>query len=165
MDRENLKALDHFDAVWHRVLSAGGGASLTKPPVVTSDGTAGELEEILREMMRLWDAYTAFARRTKGEAQKRFTALAAETRNSVRALQTEYFLRAGDIFQSNAVSHPETGVLTGMRRAYQAEQHLAERLTAEAGAAVPEEVRTALKETADVHIHILREMIGELLRK
>lgn len=165
MDREHLKALDRFDTVWQRVLSAGGGASLTKPPAVTPDGTAGEFEEILQELLRLWDAYTAFARRTKGEAKKRFLLLAEETRNSVRTLQTEYFLRMGDIFHPAAAVHSETGILTGMHYAYQGEQRLIRRLTAEAGEAVPEEIRAVLEETAADHARALRDMIGQLLRK
>lgn len=151
MEQELRNALDGFEAVWERVVNSRGAAEETPAP---ADGSAAELETLLQELNGLWEEYREFARRTAGEAQKRFSAMAEETRDSVRALQTEYFLRVGEVYHPAASSRWEPGVLTGMRRAYEAERRLAKRL-AESGFSA---------DTAENHIRALRDMIAGLLR-
>lgn len=154
MEQEWLNVLDGFESVWERVINnhSAGGQETPSAPV---DETAAEMEAILMELNGLWESYRVFARQTAGEAQKRFLALAEETRNSVRALQTEYFLKMGEVYHPNVADLPKSGVLTGMRRAYQTEQRLAKRLVESSG----------LAETASRHTQVLRDMITSLLTK
>lgn len=149
MEQEILNALDGFDAVWQRVLSGKGGDEHSRPQQAPA-------QNALSRAMALWAAYTAYAGQTKGEARQRFTQLAEETRATVRALQTEHFLRTGDLYRPEASETLQApGVLTGMRLAYQGERELAEMLAK----------HTSLADAAARHADALRDMIAELLRK
>lgn len=148
MEQELLNALDGFEAVWQRVLSGREDAHIAQQ--------APEQPAPLDRAMALWATYTALSRRTKGEARQRFTALAEETRETVRALQTEHFLRTGDIYRPKAsAAAPDLGVLTRMRQAYQAEQQLSRKL----------EDNEDLADAAARRAETLRDMIAGLLRK
>ncbi len=144
MEQEILNALSGFDAVWQRVVSGKDG---TAPDIPAEEGP-------LERAMGLWETYTYFARRVRGPAGARFKTLAGETRFVVRALQTEHFLRTGDLYSPGAVG-PMTapGVLTGMQRAYNAERQLARQLSE----------HSALADTASRHAQVLRDMIAQLL--
>ncbi len=148
MEQELLTALNGFDAVWQRVLSGkeGGPGAPEQAPA-----EAGPLDMA----MSLWETYRTFTRQVRGEAGARFAALAEETRSLVRSLQTEHFLRTGDLYSPvGAQTLPVFGVLTGMRRAHEEEQRLASQLQ-----------DTALADLADRHAGILRDMIAGLLEK
>lgn len=148
MEQALLTALDGFDAVWQRVLS-GKEAAPEAPPTDPA-------EDALDTAMALWARYGAFARQVRGEAGARFAALAEETRGLVRTLQTEYFLRNGDLYSPAGTALPPVfGVLSGMRRAYDTEQRLARQL----------EDHAALADLARRRADILRDMIAGLLGK
>lgn len=147
MEQELLNALDGFADVWQRVLSGQENAHTAQEAL--------EEPTLLDQAMELWSAYTDFARRTRGEARERFTALAEGTRETVRTLQTEHFLRTGDIYRPERDTAPGVGVLTGMRRAYEAEQRFVRRL----------EDNKALADAAARRAGVLRDMIAGLLRK
>lgn len=147
MEQELLTALNGFDAVWQRVLSG--------KEAEPRDSQAGPADGPLDAAMSLWETYRGFARQVRGEAGARFAALAEETRGLVRALQTEYFLRTGELYSpAGPAVAPPLGVLTGMRRAYETEQRLVRQLQ-----------DTSLADLADRHVSILRDMIAELLGK
>jgi len=148
MDQETLNALSGFESVWQRVL-AGRGENAHITQETSGDGDA------LDRAAALWETYTAYARQTKGEAQARFSALAEEVRETVRELQTEHFLRTGDLYAPSAQRISAPGILTGMRRAYEAEGRLAELLSDRGG----------LAEAARRREAALREMIASLLRR
>lgn len=144
MEQEILTALSGFEAVWQRVLNGKG----------ETPQAAGPEESPMERAMALWETYTHFARQVKGEAGARFQALAEETRFLVRALQTEHFLRTGDLYRPGAVRPMSApGVLTGMQRAYGAERRLARELSE----------HSALADTASRHAETLRSMIASLL--
>lgn len=119
MDDTSIKdSLSGFEEVWQRV---GGGPDPENAAV--SDAAPGEAERLRAFMVSAANAavqYSSLARRFKSAASL-LNLLAAEERSHLRALSLEYYLLTGDTFIPKP-GVPETdGLLSILRRAWQAE--------------------------------------------
>lgn len=111
-----------FSEVWPRV-SAAHLPAAPAAPLPEADAAPGEAERLrafMRSAVNASALYTALARRFKGAAPL-LNLLAAEERGHISALSVEYYLLTGDSFTPRPAPPDSDGLLSALRRAWQAE--------------------------------------------
>lgn len=162
MDDTSIKdSLRGFEGVWERV----GGVSPDTPDA-EADTALGEGERLRAFLLSAGNAaalYMGLARRFKGAAPV-LTQLAAEEREHARALALEYYLLTGDSF-SPATTEPEIGgLLSALRRAWQAEGRSEQAYLRAASVSTLGALYRAHAANEHRHRAMLRELIGRSMR-
>lgn len=89
MTEADLEVLSRFETVWARVMTG-------KRSERASQTT--QWESLLQGVYAQWRGCRALGRRASGAEQRRMLALAREAGSLYHRLETEYFLKTGDIF-------------------------------------------------------------------
>lgn len=153
MTQEDLAVLAGFAAVWERV----SGERI--------DGmTAAALtwEDVLQGLHDHWRGCASLAVWAKGTHRKRLLGLSAEARELFRVVQTEYFLKTGDIYLPalvcNFASYTPYNLRNSCKNAMKLAEHL-QKAEETCGVAVGDAWKTV-----SCHADTLKKLLKECLQ-
>lgn len=157
MEQREPEWLSDFEAVWQRVMT---GQSCTLPVSGERDS-----EQVMEAVHWAWSGYRQLARCSRGRLQCSLQEMTREAKEVFRALQTEYFLRTGELYHPPESEKFASCTLSNLRKLWKNAFESGEKLHGIQGndKGACSEALAAAAELFDSHRDRLRCMIGQLM--